>query len=154
MRHYDSATKPFLDIGLKESGHDKYGPRFSNQDVMKTVVNVINTNYLFERKAKMISTDIEKAESHLETAITTFTKQYNQFSQVEELFSSDAKKAASSVKDAEENLLHGLARVEKAANFERLSRYVDLLERAATAMNQLAVLEKEGRLDKIASAIR
>lgn len=154
MRHYDTATKPFLDIGLKQFGQDKHGPKFSNQDVMKTVVNLINTNYFFERKSKMISTDIEKAESHLETAITTFRKQYNQFSQVEELFASDAKKAASSVKDAEEKLLQGLARVEKAANFERLNRYVELLERAATAMNQLADLEKEGRLDKIASAIR
>lgn len=154
MRHYDLATKSFEDIGLKPSGHDKLGPKFAEKDFLTAAAQLINTNYLFERKAKMISTDIEKAESHLETAITTFKKQYNQFNQVEELFSSDAKKAASSVKDAEEKLLQGLARVEKAANFERLSRYVDLLERAATAMNQLAALEKEGRLDKIASAIR
>jgi phage shock protein A len=154
MRHYDLATKSFEDIGMKQAKYDKHGPLFTETQLLTGAVNLINTNYLFERKAKMISTDIEKAESHLETAITTFRKQYNQFNQVEELFSSDAKKAASSVKDAEEKLLQGLARVEKAANFERLNRYVELLERAATAMNQLAALEKEGRLDKIASAIR
>ena len=40
------------------------------------------------------------------------------------------------------------------ANFERLERYVELLERAAQAMSGLAELEKNGKLEKIANAIK
>jgi hypothetical protein len=45
-------------------------------------------------------------------------------------------------------------KVEKTANFSNLERYVNLLERAATAMSTLAELEKEGKLDKISSALK
>ena len=141
-------------LGLTPDGYDKLGPYVTKDTFRTTLINLINTDALFERKAQVMTTDIEKAESHIENALARFDKQYNAFQNTEVLFINDAKKVVSSVKDAEEKLLQGLARVEKAANFERLSRYVDLLERAATAMNQLAALEKEGRLDKIASAIR
>ena len=40
------------------------------------------------------------------------------------------------------------------ANFERLERYVELLERASQAMSVLAELEKNGKLEKIANAIK
>ena len=36
----------------------------------------------------------------------------------------------------------------------RLERYVELLERAAVAMNSLAELEKTGKLEKIAGALK
>ena len=141
-------------LGLKIAGYDREGPMFATNDVVKSLAAMINTNELFERKAKMMTPDIQKAETHLDDAITRFKKQYTELQRTEASFITDATKVVGSVKDAEEKLLQGLARVEKAANFERLNRYVELLERAASAMNQLAELEKEGRLDKIASAIR
>ena len=139
-------------LGLKVAKYDREGPMFATNDVVKSLAAMINTNELFERKAKMMTPDIQKAETHLDDAITRFKKQYTE--RTEASFITDAKKVVGNVKDAEEKLLQGLARVEKAANFERLNRYVELLERAASAMNQLAELEKEGRLDKIANAIR
>jgi hypothetical protein len=48
----------------------------------------------------------------------------------------------------------GLAKVEKAANFDRLERMVDLLERAAVAMSTLAEMEKSGQLAKLSEAIK
>lgn len=141
-------------LGLKVVGYDREGPLFATKDVVNSVAAMINTNELFERKAKMMTPDIQKAETHLEDALARFKKQYSELQRTETAFVTDAKKVVGNVKDAEEKLLQGLARVEKAANFERLNRYVELLERAASAMNQLAELEKEGRLDKIASAIR
>ena len=50
--------------------------------------------------------------------------------------------------------MQGLARIENAANCDRLQQYVSLIERASSAMKILADLEKEGKLDKIATAIR
>ena len=48
----------------------------------------------------------------------------------------------------------GLSKIEKSADMARLQGYVELLERAATAMNALADLEKSGKLEKIANSLR
>lgn len=58
------------------------------------------------------------------------------------------------VRDAADKLAAGLNKIEKAANFDRLERYVELLERAAKAMDLLATLEQSGKLEKIAGALR
>ena len=57
-------------IGLKVVGYDREGPMFATNDVVKSLAAMINTNELFERKAKMMTPDIQKAETHLDDAIT------------------------------------------------------------------------------------
>ena len=59
------------------------------------------------------------------------------------------KKASGDVRDVANKLAEGLIKIEKVANFERLERYVELLERAAQAMSVLAELEKNGKLEKL-----
>ena len=66
----------------------------------------------------------------------------------------DRSAANHCVAKAADDLASGLAKVEKAANFSNLERYVNLLERAATAMQTLAELEKAGKLEKIAGALK
>lgn len=141
-------------LNMQPVGYDKEGPYFSAKDTSNMIVKLINTDEHFERIAKTMTPDIDKAEARLNDAMDRFQKKHDIFKNTEKLFIDEAKKVSSAVKDAEEKLLQGLARVEKAANFERLNKYVELLERTASAMNQLAALEKEGKLDKIASAIR
>ena len=69
-------------------------------------------------------------------------------------FSAEAKKIAGRVKDASEGISQGIARISKMAEFDRLERYVSVLERAAAAMTVLAELEASGRLERIATAIK
>ncbi len=64
-----------------------------------------------------------------------------------------SKRASGDVRDAADKLASGLQRVEKAANFDRLERLVDLLERASAAMVVLAELERDGKLDRISRAL-
>ena len=143
-----------ISIGLAPVAIDKHGPKFLEVDVNFAVARMINTQTYFERKAKKMSTDLDKAQTHIEDALNRFGKSLNNLQSLEENFVSKSKKVSSAVKDSEEKLLQGLSRIEKAANFERLSRYVELLERASHAMNQLAELQKDGKLDKIANAIK
>ena len=143
-----------ISIGLAPVAIDKNGPKFLEVDVNLAVARMINTQTYFERKAKKMSTDLDKAQTHIEDALNRFGKSLNNLQSLEENFVSKSKKVSSAVKDSEEKLLQGLSRIEKAANFERLSRYVELLERASHAMNQLAELQKDGKLDKIANAIK
>jgi hypothetical protein len=89
----------------------------------------------------------EEADKRFASALDAFTKTHIDFS-------NSAKKASSSVRTAADTMAAGLARVEKAANFDRLERMVDLLERAAAAMSTLAEMEKSGQLAKLSEAIK
>ena len=65
-----------------------------------------------------------------------------------------AKKASQDVRKAADDMASGLLKIEKQANFNNLERYVLLLERAASAMQSLAELEKSGKLEKIAASLK
>lgn len=97
---------------------------------------------------------IADATEILDGAIEGFNKSVTRFDSLQDGFAQKCKRASGNVRDAAERLAQGIERVERAANFDRLERYVTLLERAATAMKILADLEAAGKLDKIASAMR
>jgi hypothetical protein len=130
---------------------------------MFTVKSVANTiaaeiedpaGTFLTRGAKIMSVDINnaarilnEAEKNLMTASDRYQEKSTHLSQI-------AKKCSGDVRKAADDLASGLAKVEKTANFSNLERYVGLLERAATAMQTLAELEKAGKLDKIAGALK
>lgn len=101
-----------------------------------------------------MTTDMEKATAYCEEMSANFEKAIAKFGVTQADFSEQSRKMAGEIKSASERMAQGLQRVEKAANFDRLERYVELLERAANAMTILGELEKTGKLDKIATAIR
>lgn len=102
----------------------------------------------------MIETDYEKASEIAETAEKMFKRNASNLMATTEDLQTNIKKVSGNVRKAADDLAAGLSRVEKTANFSNLERYVALLERAATAMSTLAELEKEGKLDKISSALK
>lgn len=101
-----------------------------------------------------MSKNAEEAIQITEDVTKKFKSSVTNLIATEQEFVQQSRKIAGEVKDASEKIGQGIQRIEKAANFERLERYVELLERAATAMTILGELEKTGKLDKIASAIR
>lgn len=98
--------------------------------------------------------EITNATDIMDKAIEHFDTTYKRFESIETAMQKNIKRKAGDIKAAEEKLMQGLARIENAANFDRLQQYVSLIERASSAMQILADLEKEGKLDKIATAIR
>ena len=112
------------------------------------------TGEYLTRKAKMISTDYEKATEITETAEKMFKRNVSNLMVTTEELQANIKKVSGNVRKAADDLAAGLSKVEKTANFSNLERYVSLLERAATAMSTLAELEKEGKLNKISSALK
>lgn len=139
---------------LQVAKRDRYGPAFYEKDVTRMCMNMVVNETFFERHRKDMTTDAEIAIEKTEKVTKEFSDSLDRFLAVEKRFADQSKRASGAVRDAGEKLANGLARIEKAANFDRLERYVDLLERAATAMNVLAELEASGKLDKIAGAIR
>ena len=142
--------------GLHMTAIDRRGPMFTVKSVANTIAAEIEdpAGTFLTRGAKIMSVDINnaarvlnEAEKNLMTASDRYQEKSTHLSQI-------AKKCSGDVRKAADDLASGLAKVEKTANFSNLERYVSLLERAATAMQTLAELEKAGKLDKIAGALK
>ena len=131
-------------------------PFWTGKAVAKALTKIVNNNpeLFFQQKARNIMKEIKNATDIMDKAIEHFDKSYQRFQLLETAIQKDIKTKAGDIKAAEEKLMQGLARIEKAANFDRLQQYVSLIERASSAMTLLADLQKDGRLDKIATAIR
>jgi hypothetical protein len=106
------------------------------------------------RRAKTMSTDYEAASKIAEDATKMFKKNYSDLIEATAELQESAKKASGSVRKSADDLAQGLLKVQKQADFNNLTRYVELLERAAAAMTALAELEKAGKLQKIAGALK
>lgn len=142
------------DTGIKPVKIDKRGPLYDKEDLLNTTVRLIQTECYFKHGAKEMTKDANDAIAITEKVTQGFEVSLNRFSAVQKDFVNNCKKTSGDVRDAANKLSEGLARIEKAANFDRLERYVVLLERASVAMGALAELEKSGRLEKIAAALK
>lgn len=142
--------------GLQLAKIDKYGPAYTLKSVINTIAGEVTTpggSYI-NRGAKTVTIDMQKATETLTDAERLFSKAADKYQAQAAALSAAAKKCSGDVRKAADDLSSGLAKVEKTANFANLERYVGLLERAATAMQTLAELEKSGKLDKIAGALK
>lgn len=139
---------------LKIYKYDKDGPSYRADDVNNLAIGyVLAENYFYRRVYKM-TTDVEKAEEKINHITQVYKHKIDEFMDMEKSLLDNTKRISSSVRDSTEKLAQSLSRVEKAANFERLEKYVELLERTATAMNSLAALEADGKLSKISNALK
>ena len=102
----------------------------------------------------MVKDNVKEVAEILDDVTTLFTKSVGNLQTKQAEIEAQCKKVSSSVRDSANKLGEGLLRVEKMADFNKLDRYVSLLERAAAAFESLAELEKTGKLEKIALAIK
>jgi hypothetical protein len=114
----------------------------------------LDTGTNLTRRAKDMSTDYETATKIADDATKMFKKSYSDLVEISTQLQVSAKKASGDVRKSADDLAQGLLKVQKQADFNNLTRYVELLERAATAMTTLAELEKNGKLQKIAGALK
>jgi hypothetical protein len=142
------------DSWIRPVKYDKHGPLYSAREIDAISLSLIELGRFFERRVVVMSKDAEAAIAKTEKVTAEFSQSLERFLAVERNFAEQSKRASGSIRDAGEKLAQGLAKVERAANFDRLDRYVELLERAASAMRVLAELESSGKLEKIAGAIR
>jgi uncharacterized Ntn-hydrolase superfamily protein len=142
--------------GLKLAKVDRYGPAYTLKSVINTVADELNqpSGGYITRGTKTVTIDMQKATDALTEAERMFSAAIDKYQAQTTALSAASKKCSGDVRKAADDLSSGLAKVEKTANFANLERYVGLLERAATAMQTLAELEKSGRLDKIAGALK
>ncbi|WP_124616824.1 hypothetical protein [Burkholderia contaminans] len=148
-------SSPFEVCGLKPIRQDSEGPLFDPAEATTMIANSINadTNY-FQRKTKAMNTDFAKAESATHDAIALFERSLTRMVDAEKQVAESTKKAAGSVRKSANELGDTMQRLLKTADVDRFERYATVLERMAAAMQTLATLEIDGKLDRIVSAIR
>ena len=140
---------------VKPSGQDKGGVYWKKEDIQDGIVNEINTGNTFQnRRAKQMSEKIKEATEVIDDLNKLFDKAVSNLVEKENKLTEVAKKASGNVRNSANDLLNGLLKIEKTADFNRLERYVELLERVSVSISTLAELEKTGKLEKIAASIR
>jgi hypothetical protein len=128
--------------------------RFSANTLNRNlIVEIYKSNHL-RRRTRIVEKQINDVTDAVQATINVFGAAVDRLVSTEARVSEVTKKVTGQVRDNAQKLSDGLQRIEKTANFDRLERYVGLLERAAAAMATLAELEATGKLEKIAGAIR
>jgi hypothetical protein len=141
--------------GVKADSLRGGAPMWTESSAYKVwAIEVLQSENYLTRKAKMMNDDYVKASEIAETADQLFKRNIDKLTVTTDTLQANVKKVSGNVRKAADDLSAGLAKVEKTANFANLEKYVALLERAATAMSTLAELEKAGKLEKIAGALK
>jgi len=122
--------------------------------VATEVFHDVSSGNHFRRRTHRMEKDVEEAVQRTQHYKTQLVRSMEDVVEMENTMGDTIKRVSGKVRDSAQKLSDGLAKIEKVANFDRLERYVELLERADKAMSSLAELEKSGKLEKIASAIR
>lgn len=133
---------------------DKHGPAFVKRDVVAFVYRLVLTEDFFHKKAKIMNEDAEKAIATTEDMTKRFSETLDRFLKMENSIATRSKAVSSAVREAADRMASSLQRIEKTANFDRLERFVVLLERAAAAMQTLSELEDDGKLNRLSEALR
>jgi len=139
---------------IEPAKHDKRGPLYSRRSIHNYCLKMIVSGTYFEDKGKTMKTDIDAATEIVDKATERFDFSLERMLDSCKRVSEETKQISGKVRDTTQKLSDGLLKIEKQANFDRLERYVSLLERAEKAISSLAELEASGRLQKIAGAIK
>ena len=133
---------------------DRHGPAFKREKVERAAAMLIARGDGMQRRVRKVTNDLDKASEITEEATRRFSERLDALMKKEGAFVEASKKASGSVRDATQKLADGLAKLERTANFDRLERMTELLERAEKALTSLAELDKAGKLERIAAVFK
>lgn len=136
-----------------ETGRDTL---FSVDDLALSVAKLItNGEYLKEHQTTQKNKDVLlKALIPLNDLQKSFWSSMQKMNDQSKALEDSTKKSTGKARDAAQKLNDALIRIEKTVNIPALEKRVELLERAADAMERLNALQQTGKLDKILNAIK
>ncbi|MEG0346770.1 MAG: hypothetical protein RR605_01860 [Acinetobacter sp.] len=148
-----------MDINLEnmnavvETGRDTL---FSVDDLALKVAKLITSGeYLKEHQTTQKNKDaLLKALIPLDDLQKSFWSSMQKMNDQSKALEDSTKKTTGKARDAAQKLNDALIRIEKTVNIPALEKRVELLERAADAMERLNALQQTGKLDKILEAIK
>lgn len=140
--------------GIKPAGYDRGDARWAETDVAKLVNERLHNSDYFQAREKDMVRAMEESAKVVDEMATRLLKSTDRLVEREKQLSDSTKKVSSQVRQNTDKLQGALSNMEKVANFERLERYVEILERAASAIQVISELEQGGKLERIIQAMR
>ncbi len=142
-------------FGLKPVKTERNAPMYDAKDLVTiSALNLIKSQQFFHEKAKKMSKDMDGATKLLDEATASYHASFERFSDTTKKLDERAKTSSQNVREAADKMRGGLERIQKQADFNNLEKYVNLLERAASALSILAEIENSGKLGKIADSLK
>lgn len=134
---------------------DREGLGFNVDDVVESAAReTVLNNGILKRKENAMKEQFETAKSVLEDSRKQFEHTLTKLLESEQAVSEQTKKVSGNVRKAANELGEGLVKIQKIADFDKLQRYTELLERCAQAISVLAELEQSGKLNKVINAVK
>jgi hypothetical protein len=143
----------YFDAFIKPDRYDKDGPIYCNDKVTILAIKCIQTSNYFTKRAKLMTTELEVVNQQVADYTKTIGNAIDNIVEQEKKLVDTVKTTSGKLRDATQKLSDGLSKVEKTANFDRLERYANTLERIEKAITVLAELEHTGKLEKIVKAL-
>ena len=136
-----------------ETGRD---PLLNTEALALQIAKLITSGeHMKEHKGVLNSKDILlKALIPMSELQKAFYSSMQKMNDQSKALEDSTKKATGKARDAAQKLNDALIRIEKTVNIPALEKRVELLERAADAMERLNALQQTGKLDKILEAIK
>ena len=136
-----------------ETGRDAL---FSVDDLALKVAKLLTSGeYLKDHQATLRNKDsLLKALIPIDDLQKAFWSSMDRMNDQAKTLEESTKKATGKARDSVQKLNDALIKLEKIVNIPALEKRVELLERAADAMERLNALQQTGKLDKILNAIK
>jgi ribosomal protein L24 len=140
---------------VKPDKYDKTGPLYEYDNVTRHIIKDIQVSktYFKKRGAKM-TIELQAVENQVNEYTKIIGKAVDRMVSQEKVFVDSVKVTSGKLRDSTQKLADGLTRIEKTADFDKLQKYADLLERVERSISALAELESSGKLGKVAEALR
>jgi len=136
---------------------DKKGLLFNSDDIDRAIAKDLSKSpveYLGQRGCETVPEKTKKTTKIMDSHVDGLILGVQRLIEAEQDLKGKAKNVSTSVRKSADELKGGLERIQKQADFNSLERYVLLLERAAIAMTTLGEIERTGKLEKIANALK
>jgi len=144
-----------MERGLRPVKQDSKGEWYARDKINKYIVGEMNIDFGYlTRRANDMSKDLENAKKVMDEFNNMLDHSIENLIKRHEDVSEKTKKVSGNVRKSTHELMTGLQAIEKMANFDKLERYVLLLERTASALTILSELDKAGKLEKIFSVVK
>ncbi len=149
--------KLFNDLGVKSEDliHEKGVVYVTDDGRAKSFSKMV------EKDERTLPHNLKQAKNKTLEAISEIESSIEALNKVSLVFLKELKRieaqgndTCASLKVLHQKTYQTIQNLDKVANFEKLERQVQLLERAQKAMQSLSELEKDGRLARIVLAIK
>jgi hypothetical protein len=129
-------------------------PMWSQDELTKPLMIQIKNGGIKKGVVKKMDKDHGEIDEALTGWSESLHKHRKRMLEAEVSISKTCKSTSSGVRSATNSLGEALVKMEKTCNFDKLERYVGLLERASVAIDSMAELEKTGKLERIFAALK